>query len=117
MNGIFLRFYMREDQRHGHHLLYTWLLREAQALGLHGGTVFRGVAGFGHHGKLHFAHFFELAGELPVQIDFVVTEEEAAKLLDVVERAGVRVFYVKMPVIFGVTNPDATDAPEFRRHR
>ena len=52
-----------------------------------------------------------------MQIDFVVTEEEAAKLLDVVERAGVRVFYVKMPVIFGVTNPDATDAPEFRRHR
>lgn len=113
MKGLFLRFYMREDERHRHQMLYEWLLEQAKLLGLHGGTVFRGVAGFGHHGKLHFQHFFELAGELPMQIDFVVTESEAASFLDVVKRAGVRLFYVKVPVEFGVINPDASDAPEF----
>lgn len=112
MNGTFLRFYMREDQKHRHHMLYDWLLREARQLGIHGGTVFRGVAGFGHHGKLHFQRFFELAGELPMQIDFVVSEDEAQKLIDAITREGVRLFYVKIPVTFGVTNPDETDAAE-----
>lgn len=115
MDGVFLRFYMREDQRHRHHLLYEWLLRKAREIGIHGGTVFQGIAGFGHHGRLHFQHFFELARQLPMQIDFIVTGEEAAKLIDVIEREGVRVFYMKMPVTFGVTNADESDAPEFRR--
>lgn len=76
--------------------------------------MFHGVAGFGHHGKLHFQHFFELAGELPIQIDFVVTEEEANRFLGAVEREVVRLFYMKVPVAFGVLNPDASDAQEFK---
>lgn len=114
MKGTFLRFYLHEDIKHRHQLLYEWVLEMARTLGIHGGTAFRAVAGFGHHGKLHFQHFYELAGDLTMQLDFLVTDEEADKLLAAVESEGVRVLYMKVPVTFGVVNPDASDAPEFR---
>jgi len=109
MKGVFLRFYMHESHRHRHHLLHEWLLEQARKLGIHGGTVFRAVAGFGHHGKLHFQHFYELAGDLTMQIDFVVSEEEAQSLIDVVRREKIRLFYLKIPAEFGVINPDDSD--------
>jgi PII-like signaling protein len=108
MKGVFLRFYLQEHRRHRHVLLYEWLLGQAKTLGIHGGTVFRAVAGFGHHGTLHFQRFLELAGELPMQLDFVVTEREAARLLELIERERIRVFYLKVPVEYGVLNPDAS---------
>ena len=112
MKGIFLRFYMLEKHKHHHIPVYTWLLQQARKLGIHGGTAFRAVAGFGHHGRFHFDHFFELQGELPVQLDFVVTEVEAEKLLAVIKTAGVRLFYMKVPVEFGVLNPDPSDTQD-----
>jgi PII-like signaling protein len=114
MKGVFLRFYVQEKQKHGHHLVYEWLLDAARKLGIHGGTAFRAVAGFGHHGKLHFQHFYELAGDLPMQLDFVVTDAEADKLMSAVENEGVRVFYLRLPAEFGVINPDPSDARESR---
>ena len=113
MNGIFLRLYLHEEHKHHHQLLYEWLLQQAKKLGIHGGTVFRAVAGFGHHGKLHFQHFYELAGDLTMQVDFLVTEEEAERLLATIKHEGVRLLYMKVPVVLGVINPDASDAPEF----
>jgi len=112
MNGVFLRFYMHENAKHRHTLLYEWLLEHAKKMGIHGGTAFRGIAGFGHHGRLHFQHFFELAGELPMQLDFLVSEEESRRLLDMIKREKVRLLYMKVPMQFGVLNPDATDSPE-----
>ena len=112
IDGTFLRFYVLENRKHRHQLLYEWLLQEARKIGIHGGTASRAVAGFGHHGKLHFQHFYELAGELTMQLDFVVTEEEAERLLALVRNEGVRVFCMKVPAVFGVINPDVSDAPE-----
>lgn len=86
MKGLFLRFYLHENRRHRHVLLYEWLLEEAKKLGIHGGTAFRAVAGFGHHGALHFHYFFELAADLTMQLDFLVSEEEAQHLFDVIRR-------------------------------
>lgn len=114
MKGIFLRLYLHEDLKHRHQLLYEWILEMAKKLGIHGGTAFRAIAGFGRHGKLHFQHFYELAGDLTMQIDFLVTDEEADKLLAAIEQEGVRLLYMKVPVTFGVLNPDASDAKEFR---
>ncbi len=112
-DGVFLRFYMHEGHRHHHKLLHEWLLEEAKKIGIHGGTVFRAIAGFGHHGQLHFQHFYELAGDLTMQIDFLVTEDEAQRLCGIIEREGVRVLYMKVPVVFGVINPDKSDSPDF----
>ena len=69
MNGTYLRFYVHENVRHKHSLLYEWLLQHAKGLGVYGGSVFRAVEGFGRHGVLHSAHFFELAGEMTMEIE------------------------------------------------
>jgi len=106
MNGIYLKFYVHEHRRHHSILLYEWLLERAKKLGIHGGSAFRAIAGFGRHGVLHEDTFFELAGNLPVEVVFMVSEQEAAQLLDLVEKEKIHVFYVKMPAEYGVINGD-----------
>ena len=101
MNGKLLRFYVHENRKHRHRLLYEWLLEEAKALGIQGGSAFRAIAGFGRHGVLHEEHFFELAGDLTVAIDFAVSEAQASGLLALMERERVDIFYVKIPIELG----------------
>ncbi|HEY1327316.1 MAG TPA: DUF190 domain-containing protein [Casimicrobiaceae bacterium] len=101
MNGVLLRFYVHENRKHRHILLYEWLLEQAKRIGIHGGSAFRAIAGYGRHGVLHEEHFFELAGDLTVEIDFAVTEADAAALLGLIEREGIGIFYVKIPIEFG----------------
>ena len=104
MNGILLRFYVHENRKHRHILLYEWLLEKAKKLGIHGGSAFRAIAGYGRHGVLHEEHFFELAAELTVAIDFAVDEAAAAALLDAIRAEGIGIFYVRMPIEFGTTD-------------
>lgn len=111
MQGSVLRFYVHEGQRHRGRLVWEWLLEQANALGIRGGSAFRAMAGFGRHHVLHESHFFELAGTLTVEVEFIVTEEEAGKLLSLLEQEKVRVFYARIPARFGVINPDSADPP------
>ncbi|MEZ5446932.1 MAG: DUF190 domain-containing protein [Gammaproteobacteria bacterium] len=106
MHGAFLRFYVHEGERHHGKLLWEWLLEQANRMGLRGGSAFRAMAGFGRHHTLHANHFFELAGELPVEVEFIVSDEESRALLALIEREGVRVFYARIPADFEVINPD-----------
>jgi PII-like signaling protein len=103
MQGSFLRFYTRENQRHDGQLVWEWLLEEANRLGIRGGSAFKAMAGFGRDHVLHEAQFFELAGTLAVEIEFIVTNEEAQALLDLLEREGLRMFYARIPAEFGTT--------------
>jgi PII-like signaling protein len=112
MEGSFLRFYLHENQRCQGHLAWEWLLEQANHLGIRGGSAFRAMAGFGRHHHLHEDHFFELAGTLTVEVEFIVTEAESAKLLDILHREKVRAFYAYIPARFGVVNPEAGDPPE-----
>jgi uncharacterized protein len=111
MQGSFLRFYVHENQRHGRRLLWEWLLEQANALGIRGGSAFRAMAGFGRHHVLHESTFFELAGTLTIEVEFLVTDEEARQLLALVQSTGMRLFYASVPAQFGVINPDASDPP------
>lgn len=104
MQGTYLKFYVHENRRHHHRLVYEWLLEQAKKQGIHGGSAFRAIAGFGSHGVLHEDHFFELAGDLPVEVGFIVSEEEAEKLLEMIRTEGLTLFYVKMPAEYGVIN-------------
>lgn len=106
MKGLFLRFYLREDQRHGGRLLWEWLLEQANSMGIRGGSAFRAMAGFGRHHRLHENHFFELAGTLTVEVEFMVTDEEAQRLLDVLEQKRIQAFYARIPADFGITALD-----------
>ena len=111
MNGSFLRFYVHDGHRHHHQPLWEWLLQEANKLGIRGGSAFKAMAGFGRHHNLHEAHFFELAGSLAVEIEFIVTDEEAKRLLALIHTEKIRLFYAHIPARFGVINPDAADPP------
>ena len=103
MKGIHLRFYTYENRKHGSVLMYEWLLEHAKTLGIHGGSAFRAIAGFGRHGKLHEQHFFELAGDVPVLVEFMLSEAEAEALLADLRRAQVALFYARLPGEFGNT--------------
>src|SRR5580658_8115192 len=109
MDGSFLRFYVHEGHRHRGKLVWEWLLMNANALGIRGGSAFRAMAGFGRHHMLHEARFFELAGTLTVEVEFIVTESEMRALLGLLEKERVRLFYAHMPAHFGVLNPDTSD--------
>jgi uncharacterized protein len=52
---------------------------------------------------MHEQHFFELAGDLPVEVEFAVTEEEARRLLDHLALEDLQLFYLKVPLEMGVT--------------
>ena len=97
-----LAFYVSEKQHHGGKLLYEWLLEEARTLGVHGGSAFRAIAGFGRHGKIHEETFFELAGELAVKVEFILDDALADQLLEKVRSQGMNVFYVRHKVQSGV---------------
>jgi PII-like signaling protein len=109
MDGSFLRFYVHEGHRIHHSLVWEWLLVQANKMGIRGGSAFRATAGFGRHHMLHEAHFFELAGTLTVEVEFIVTEEEATRLLELIHKEKVRLFYARIPAHFGVINPDRKD--------
>ncbi len=102
MNGIYLRFYTHEDRRVHGLLFYEWLLEQAKKVGIHGGTAFKAMAGYGRHGVTHESKFFELAGDLTVEVEFIVTEDEASQLMELVRTAKIRVFYARVPAQFGV---------------
>jgi PII-like signaling protein len=101
MNGTLLRFYVHENRLHRHVALYEWLLEQAKALGIPGGSAFRAIAGYGRHGILREEHFFELAAELTVQVEFAVTDEQAERLLELLHRERISVFYARVPAQFG----------------
>jgi PII-like signaling protein len=100
--GTLLRFYVHERRLHRHVALFEWLLEQARALGIGGGSAFRAIAGFGRHGVLHEEHFYELAGDLAIAVEFIVTPDQADALIGLLEREALDVPYVAMPVEFGV---------------
>lgn len=102
MNTICLQVFVSEASRHHGKLTYEWLLDTAQGLGIAGGSAFRALAGFGRHGR-HDEGFFELAGDLPVVVEFFVEEAMADQLLVTINQAGLKLVYAKLPAEIGST--------------
>lgn len=100
MKGTLLRFYVLENRRHHHILLYEWLIEEARKIGVRGGSAFRAIAGFGRHGVLHEEHFFELAGDVTVVVELAVTDEESARLMELIRAERIPLFHARIPVEF-----------------
>jgi len=100
MNGYQITFFTQQDKRHHGKPLADWLVHLAQEMGLRGATLLAGGEGFGHHRRIHSAHFFELADQ-PVEVMIAVTADEADKLFERLKAEDVHLFYVKTPVEFG----------------
>jgi PII-like signaling protein len=101
MKGYQITFFTQQDQRHGHKPLAEWLMFAARDLGIRGATVIAGTEGYGHHGRIHAARFFELADQ-PQEVVVAVTEEEGERLFGLLQKEGLRLFYIRTPVEFGV---------------
>lgn len=106
MKGCSLRFYMHENQKHRGMLLYEWLLEQAKKQGVHGGSAFKAIAGYGRHGMLHEQHFFELAGENTVLVEFILDDAETATMLKIVQEDGAPLFWARFPAEFGIVGRD-----------
>lgn len=74
--GILLRIYLGELDKHGHLPAYEAIVLKARELGLAGATVLRGAMGFGAHSRMHTAKILRLSEDLPVLIEIVDTEDK-----------------------------------------
>lgn len=97
MQAVALRFYVHETRRHKRVLLFEWLLERAKEMGIHGGSAFTTVAGFGRHGVIHEQHLFDFATALPVMVEFIVSEQEADALVTMVRAENIHTFCTITP--------------------
>ncbi|NQE64345.1 DUF190 domain-containing protein [Caulobacter sp. RHG1] len=75
--ALLLRVYTDENATLGDRRYYEALVDRAQAAGLAGATVLRGLRGFGASSVMHGERGFDLARNLPVVVEIV---DEEAKL-------------------------------------
>jgi PII-like signaling protein len=102
MKGVQLRIYTYESRKHGGMPVHEWLLEQARKLGIPGGSVFRAIAGFGRHGRLHEQAFFELAGEEPMLVEFIAGEGDAERFLQLLRAELPELFVARSNVEYGV---------------
>jgi uncharacterized protein len=101
MNGYQITFFTRQDRRHKGKQMGEWLVGLVKELGFRGASLHAGGESFARGGRVHSAHFFELADQ-PVEVLIAVTSEEADRLFARLKAEGVHLFYVKTPVEFGI---------------
>lgn len=102
MNHECLRIYVKEGMHHDGQVIHDWLFGEARAVGIVGGSAFRASAGFGRHG-LHEDSFFELAGDLPVCVEFIAESALLDSLLERLGAARLRLMCMRYPVTLAYT--------------
>lgn len=102
MNQECIRIYVHEGMRQAGQPIHDWLFDQARAAGIAGGSAFRASAGYGRHG-LHEDSFFELAGDLPVSVEFIADSERLDDLLGRIGAAGLRLMYLRFPVRLAYT--------------
>lgn len=102
MNGYRLTFYTQQGRSHGHMSIAEWLLKEAKTIGIEGATFAAAQGGYGRDGKYYSARFFEV-GEQPVEVTMAVSPEHSEQLFAKIAEENLRIFYMKIPVEFGIT--------------
>ena len=100
MIGYQITFFTQQNHRHKGKPVGEWLVHLAKDMGLRGATLRAGGEGFGHHRRIHSAHFFELADQ-PVEVVMAINQDEADRLFERLKAEGVHLFYVKTAVEFG----------------
>lgn len=101
MKGFQITFFTQQDRTHRRKPVSEWLMTTAKEIGIRGATMVAAAEGFGHDRRIHSAHFFELADQ-PQEVVMAVTEDEAERIFELIRQEGVRVFYVKTAIEFGV---------------
>ncbi|MDD5645437.1 MAG: DUF190 domain-containing protein [bacterium] len=79
--GMLLRIFIGESDKHNGKPLYEQIVLEARKLGLAGATVLRGIMGYGADSRMHTAKVLRLSEDLPVIIEIVDTEGNLDKII------------------------------------
>ena len=79
-----LRIYIGDSDLWRGKPLSAVLLETLKKEGLAGATVFRGVAGFGAHSRIHTAAILDLSTDLPIVIEVIDTPEKIQHALETV---------------------------------
>ncbi|MDX1802376.1 MAG: DUF190 domain-containing protein [Marinobacter sp.] len=98
--GYEIIFIAPQNRRHEGTRVIELVIDKAHELGIRQYTKRMDSEGQGQHGKMHSAHFFELADQ-PVEVVFVLDERLGGQLMDAVEATGAHVFCIRKPVEFG----------------
>jgi hypothetical protein len=85
-----LRIYIGDSDLWRGKSLAAVLLEQLKKEGLAGATVFRGVAGFGAHSRIHTAAILDLSTDLPVVIEVIDTPEKIQHALETVSHGSRR---------------------------
>lgn len=102
MNGYQISFFTVQGHRHKGKPIGDWLVHIAKEMGLGGATLIAGAEGFGHHRRMHSAHFIELTDQ-PLEVVMILSVAESERLFERLNREGVHLFYAKTPTEFGTT--------------
>jgi len=79
-----LRIYISERDRWRGNSLDAALLETMREKGMAGATIFRGMAGFGAHSRIHTTKIEVLSTDLPVVIEVIDTPEKIEAIIEVV---------------------------------
>jgi PII-like signaling protein len=85
--GYLLRIFIGESDKHDGKPLYEWLLLQARTQGLAGGTVLRGMMGFGAHSRIPTFKIERLSEDLPIIVEIVDAREKLEAFLTSIDNA------------------------------
>lgn len=102
-SGYEVIFIVPESRRHDGKRVYDWIVETAKGLGIGRMTQRGDVEGTGADGKLHSAHFFDLADQ-SIELMYAMDEETAERFVTAVEATGAPLFCICRPVHFGQLN-------------
>jgi hypothetical protein len=78
---VLLRLILSESRQQEHKVVFRAILELLREEGMAGATVLRGVAGFGHDGRIHTAAIEVVSADLPLIIEVVDTQEHVDRVL------------------------------------
>ena len=85
--GMLLRIFIGENDKHGSKPLYEEIVMKARSLGLAGATVLRGLMGYGAGSHVHTSKVLRLSEDLPLVIEIADTENNLQKILPFLDEA------------------------------
>lgn len=84
-NGVLLRIFIGESDKHQTLPLYEWIIKTARENGMAGATVLRGMQGFGADSHMHTAKILRLSQDLPIVIEIIDTPEKIEAFIPIID--------------------------------
>ena len=106
-DGTRVVVFLTEDDRHGHQGLPQVILERARDRGIAGGTLWRGIEGFGSSGIVRTSRFPDSTRGLPLVLEFVDSPERVESFLPELRELAPRSLVTCEPVRMSRVVPDA----------